>query len=163
MAPSFTLYEEEQTLRSHPAIARRIVPQTTVARVLCSGTTSPGFLISQNQTDSTTKCGCVLVIVDIRHGRLIYVVVVVIVVIVVLTLTRVIKSVVTGQVPVTLKPRNTPGKEHKQTKGGTRTYHGRRNLYHRQKHIQPEIGSQPTMCQVHTGAYISLLTPGKTN
>ena len=24
-----------------------------------------------------------------------------------------------------------------------------------------EIGSQPTMCQVHTGAYISLLAPGK--
>ena len=26
-----------------------------------------------------------------------------------------------------------------------------------------EIGSQPTMCQVHTGAYASLLTPGKTD
>ena len=26
-----------------------------------------------------------------------------------------------------------------------------------------EIGSQSTMCQVHTGAYISLLTPGETN
>ena len=27
-----------------------------------------------------------------------------------------------------------------------------------------EIGSQPTMCQVHTGgAYISLLAPGKTD
>ena len=25
-----------------------------------------------------------------------------------------------------------------------------------------EIGSQPTMCQVHTGAYVSLLAPGKT-
>ena len=25
-----------------------------------------------------------------------------------------------------------------------------------------EIGSQPTMCQVHPGAYISLLAPGKT-
>ena len=24
-----------------------------------------------------------------------------------------------------------------------------------------EIGSQPTMCQVHTGAYVSLLAPGK--
>ena len=23
------------------------------------------------------------------------------------------------------------------------------------------IGSQPTMCQVHTGAYVSLLAPGK--
>ena len=25
-----------------------------------------------------------------------------------------------------------------------------------------EIGSQPTMCQVHTDAYVSLLAPGKT-
>ena len=35
--------------------------------------------------------------------------------VVVLTLTRIIKSVVTGQAPVTLKLRNTPGKKHKQT------------------------------------------------
>ena len=26
-----------------------------------------------------------------------------------------------------------------------------------------EIGSQPTMCQVQAGAYVSLLTPGETN
>ena len=26
-----------------------------------------------------------------------------------------------------------------------------------------EIRSQPTMCQVHTGAYVSLLAPGKTD
>ena len=39
--------------------------------------------------------------------------VVVVVVVVVLTLTRIIKSVVTGQAPVTLEPRNTPGKKHK--------------------------------------------------
>ena len=26
-----------------------------------------------------------------------------------------------------------------------------------------EIGSQSTMCQVHTGAYVSLLAPGKTD
>ena len=26
-----------------------------------------------------------------------------------------------------------------------------------------EIGSQPTMCQVHTGAYVSLLAPGQTD
>ena len=26
-----------------------------------------------------------------------------------------------------------------------------------------EIGSQPTMCQVHTAAYVSLLAPGKTD
>ena len=40
----------------------------------------------------------------------------IIVVIVVLTLTRIIKSVVTGQAPSTLELRNTPGKKHKQTK-----------------------------------------------
>ena len=38
------------------------------------------------------------------------------VVVVVLTLTRIIKSVVTGQAPVTLELRNTPGKKHKQKK-----------------------------------------------
>ena len=26
-----------------------------------------------------------------------------------------------------------------------------------------EIGSQSTTCQVHTGAYVSLLTPGETD
>ena len=35
---------------------------------------------------------------------------IVVVVVVVLTLTRIIKSVVTGQAPVTLELRNTPGK-----------------------------------------------------
>ena len=38
------------------------------------------------------------------------------VVVAVLTLTRIIKSVVTGQDPVTLEPRNTPGKKHTQPK-----------------------------------------------
>ena len=47
---------------------------------------------------------------------------VIIVVVVVLTLTRIIKSVVTGQAPVTLELRNTPGKTHT-TQGGTRIYH----------------------------------------
>ena len=36
----------------------------------------------------------------------------VVAVVVVLTLTRIIKSVVTGQAPVTLELRNTPGKTH---------------------------------------------------
>ena len=36
------------------------------------------------------------------------------------------------------------------------------NLCLHQKHIKSEIGSQPTMCQVHTGAYVSLLAPRKT-
>ena len=44
-------------------------------------------------------------------------------VVVVLTLTRIIKSVVTGQAPVTLELRNTPGKHTHTTQGGTRIYH----------------------------------------
>ena len=39
-------------------------------------------------------------------------------IVVVFALARIIKSVVTGQAPVTLELRNTPGKKHKQTKGG---------------------------------------------
>ena len=65
-------------------------------------------------------------------------------------------SVVTGQDPVTLELRNTP-RQKKQTEGGTRTYHSCLC----QKRTKIEIGSQPTMCQVHTDAYISLLVPGK--
>ena len=45
----------------------------------------------------------------------------VVVVVVVLTLTRIIKSVVTGQAPVTLELRNTPGKTHTQP-GGVHAY-----------------------------------------
>ena len=44
-----------------------------------------------------------------------------IIVVVFLTLTRIIKSVVTGQAPVTLELRNTPGKT-RTTQGGTRIY-----------------------------------------
>ena len=43
-------------------------------------------------------------------------------VVVVLTLTRIIKSVVTGQAPVTMELRNIPEKKHKQTKRGTCMY-----------------------------------------
>ena len=46
-----------------------------------------------------------------------------VVVVVVLTLTRIIKSVVTGQAPVTLELRNTPGKNTHTTQGGIRIYH----------------------------------------
>ena len=47
---------------------------------------------------------------------------VVVVVVVVLTLTRIIKSVVTGEAPVTLKLRNTLGKI-QTTQDRTRLYH----------------------------------------
>ena len=49
----------------------------------------------------------------------------VVVVVVVLTLTRIIKSAVTGQAPVTPELRNTPGEKHIQTESGTPT-----SLYH---------------------------------
>ena len=48
--------------------------------------------------------------------------IIIVAVVVVLTLTRIIKSVVTGQAPVTLELRNPPGKTHT-TQGGTRIYH----------------------------------------
>ena len=48
----------------------------------------------------------------------------IVVVVVVLTLTRIVKSVVTGQAPVTLELKNTPGKNTHATQGGTRI------LYH---------------------------------
>ena len=54
---------------------------------------------------------------SVLHNKLIVVVVVVVVVVVILTLTRIIKSVVTGQAPVTLELRNTPGKTHTQPSG----------------------------------------------
>ena len=57
------------------------------------------------------------------------VVVVDVVVDVVVTLSRIIKSVFTGQAPVTLELRNTPGKRHKQAKGGTHVWYTHR-LYH---------------------------------
>ena len=89
------------------------------------------------------------------------VVVVVVVVAVVLTLTRIIKSVVTGQAPVTLELRNTPGK----------ITHNPRWYPHISQPTQfmppperykSEIGSLSTMCQIQAGAYVSLLTPGET-
>ena len=48
---------------------------------------------------------------------------VVVFVVVVLTLTRIIKSVVTGQAPVILELRNTPQGKAQTTQGGTRLYH----------------------------------------
>ena len=83
------------------------------------------------------------------------------IIVVVLTLTRIIKSVVTGQAPVILELRNTPGKTHY-----PRWY---THISQLTQFMPPpetyksEIGSQSTMCQVHTGAYVSLLTPGETH
>ena len=83
-------------------------------------------------------------------------------VVVVLTLTRMIKSVVTGQAPVTLELGNTLRKN----------THNPRWYTHISRLTQfmpppetykSEIGRQSTMCQVHAGAYVSLLTPRETN
>ena len=48
--------------------------------------------------------------------RAVHAFIVVVVVVVVFILTRIIKSVVTGQAPVTLELRNTPGKTHTKPK-----------------------------------------------
>ena len=59
---------------------------------------------------------------------------------------------VIGQVPAPLELTNTTEKNLKQTKGGTRTH-----ISHLTQFMPPpetyksEVGSQPTMCQVHTG------------
>ena len=54
---------------------------------------------------------------------IVVVVAAVVVAVVVLTSTRMIKPVVTGQAPVTLNRRNTPGEKRKRTnKGDTRIY-----------------------------------------
>ena len=84
------------------------------------------------------------------------------VVVVVLALTRIIKSVVTGQAPVTLELRNTPGKNTNNPRWYT-------HISQLTQYMPPpetyksEIGGQSTMCQVHTGDYVSLLTPGETD
>ena len=82
--------------------------------------------------------------------------------VVVLTLTRIIKSVVTGQAPVTLELRNTPGKN----TNNPRWYTHKSQLTQFMpppETYKREIGSQSTTCQVHAGAYVSLLTPGKND
>ena len=69
---------------------------------------------------------------------------------------------VTGQAPVTLKMRNTPEKN----KNNQRWYTHVSQLTQFMpppETYKSEFGSQFTMCQVHAGAYVSLLTPGKTD
>ena len=81
---------------------------------------------------------------------------------VVLTLARIIKSVVTGQAPVTLELRNTPGKNTNNPRWHT-------HMSQLTQFMPPpetyknEFGSQSSMCQIHTGACVSLLAPGKTD
>ena len=79
-----------------------------------------------------------------------------------LTLTRIIKFVVTVQAPVTLELRNTPGKNTNNQRWYTHISQLTRFMPPPETY-KSEIGSQSTMCQVHTGAYVSLLTPGETD
>jgi len=69
---------------------------------------------------------------------------------------------VTGLVPVTLEQRNTLGKN----TNNPRLYTHKSQLTQFMpppETYKSEIGSQYTMCQVHTGAYVSLLAPEKTD
>ena len=85
-----------------------------------------------------------------------------VVVVVVLTLTRIIKSVVTGQAPVTLELRKTPGENTNNPRWYTHISQLTQFMPPPETY-KSEIGSLPTMCQVHAGAYVSLLAPGKTD
>ena len=55
-----------------------------------------------------------------------------------------------------------PREKHKQTKGGARISQ-LTQLMPPPETYKIEIGSQPTMCQVHFGAYVLLFAPGKTD
>ena len=60
--------------------------------------------------------------------------------VVVLTLIRIIKSVVTVQVRVTLEMRNTAGKNTNNLRGGRRIYHSWRNSCLHQQHVKVRLG-----------------------
>ena len=80
---------------------------------------------------------------------------------VVLTSTRIIKSVVTGQAPVTLELRNTPGKSTHNPRWYTHISHLTQFMPPPETY-KSEIGSQSTMCQarpVHTSHYSRLEKP----
>ena len=84
----------------------------------------------------------------------------IVVVVVVLTLTRIIKSVVTRQAPVTLELRNTVDKTQKAQRWYTHMSQ-LAQLMPPPETYNSEIESQPTMRQVRTGAYASLLPTKK--
>ena len=84
----------------------------------------------------------------------------IVVAVVVLILTRISRSVVTGQAPVTLEWENAPREKHKQTKGGsTRTCHSSINPCLRQE-IYKNKGVHLRTCKAHTGTYVSILASG---
>ena len=79
-------------------------------------------------------------------------------VVVVPTLTRIIKSVVIGQAPVTLELRNTLAKNTSNPRWYTHISQ-RTQFMPSPETYKSEIGSQSTTCQVQAGAYVSLLFP----
>ena len=83
---------------------------------------------------------------------------------VVLTLTRIIKSVVTGQAPVTLSGAEEYPRETSQTNPRWYTHISQLTQFMPPSETdKSETGSQLTMCQVYTGAYVSLLASGKSD
>ena len=76
------------------------------------------------------------------------------VVVVVLTLSRIIKSVITGQAPVILEWENIPGQKHKQTKSGSYII-AEAILASAKTYVNKSvIGSQPTTREAQTGVYV---------
>ena len=69
---------------------------------------------------------------------------------------------VTGQAPVTLELRNTPGKNTHKPRWYTHISQLTQFMPPPETYKKSEIGSQSTICQVQAGAYVSLLTPGET-
>ena len=83
-------------------------------------------------------------------------------IVVVLTLTRIIKSVVTGQAPVTLELRNTLGKNTHNPRWYTRILQLTQFMPPPETY-KSEIGSSLRCAGSMSGAYVSLLAPGKTD
>ena len=104
----------------------------------------------------------VYVVLFLHAVFVVVVVVIVVVIVVVLAYTRVTKSVVTGQAPVTLELRNTPGENTNNPRWYTHISQLTQFMPPPETY-KSELGSQSAMCQVHTGAYVSLLAPGKTD
>ena len=85
--------------------------------------------------------------------------------VVVLAFTRILKSVLQHRLLQSLWSWGIlQGKKHRQTKDGTGIYHGWRNSCLHQKHVLVKLGvSQRCARYIHTGPYVSLLAPGKTD
>ena len=122
-------------------------------------TCRPAFRLYRSSRNRDTKLVRGGVLYTVTYGM--YPSLLLLFVVVVVTLTCIIKSVVTGQAPVTLELRNTPGKKTHNPRWYTHISQ-LTQFMPRPETYKSEIGSQSTMCQVQAGAYVSLLTPGET-